>query len=70
VVLNGCYFEAQAKAIGQHIPYVIGMNQAIGDRAAIAFAVASTMPSVLDARLSLPTNWAVLQFDWKALPKT
>jgi len=39
VVLNGCYSDVQAKAIGQHIPYVIGMNQAIGDKAAIAFAV-------------------------------
>jgi hypothetical protein len=39
VVLNGCYSEVQAKAIAQHIPYVIGMNQAIGDKAAIAFAV-------------------------------
>jgi len=39
VVLNGCYSDVQAKAIAQHIPYVIGMNQAIGDKAAIAFAV-------------------------------
>jgi hypothetical protein len=39
VILNGCYSEVQAQAIAQHIPYVIGMNQAIGDRAAIAFAV-------------------------------
>ncbi|MBI4781752.1 MAG: TIR domain-containing protein [Oscillatoriophycideae cyanobacterium NC_groundwater_1537_Pr4_S-0.65um_50_18] len=39
VVLNGCYSEVQAKAIAQHIPFVIGMNQGIGDRAAIAFAV-------------------------------
>jgi formylglycine-generating enzyme required for sulfatase activity len=39
VVLNGCYSEVQAKVIAQHIPYVIGMNQAIGDKAAIAFAV-------------------------------
>jgi len=39
VVLNGCYSEAQAQAIAEHIPYVIGMNQAIGDKAAIAFAV-------------------------------
>ena len=39
VVLNGCYSEVQAKAIAQHIPYVIGMNQAIGDKAAIAFAI-------------------------------
>jgi AAA ATPase domain len=39
VVLNSCYSEVQAKAISQHIPYVIGMNQAIGDKAAIAFSV-------------------------------
>jgi CHAT domain len=39
VVLNGCYSEVQAKAITQFIPFVIGMSQSIGDRAAISFAV-------------------------------
>ncbi len=39
VVLNACYSETQAEAIRQKIQYVIGMNQAIGDRAAIEFAV-------------------------------
>ena len=39
VVLNGCYSEVQANAISQHINYVIGMSKAIGDRAAIEFAV-------------------------------
>jgi hypothetical protein len=39
VVLNACYSEVQAIAVAQHIPYVVGMNQAVGDRAAIAFAV-------------------------------
>lgn len=39
VVLNGCYSEAQADVISEHINYVIGMNKAIGDRAAIEFAV-------------------------------
>lgn len=38
VVLNACYSEEQAKAIHQHISCVIGMNQAIGDKAAIKFA--------------------------------
>ncbi|MBF2015562.1 MAG: CHAT domain-containing protein [Rivularia sp. T60_A2020_040] len=38
VVLNACYSEVQASAIAKHIPYVIGMNQAIGDKAAIKFA--------------------------------
>jgi hypothetical protein len=40
VVLNGCYSEVQASAISQQINYVIGMNKAIGDKAAIEFAVA------------------------------
>lgn len=39
VVLNACYSEVQATAIGQHIPYVVGMKRAIGDQAAIEFAV-------------------------------
>ena len=39
VVLNACYSSAQAEAIASHIPFVIGMNQAIGDEAAIAFSV-------------------------------
>jgi AAA-like domain/CHAT domain len=39
VVLNACYSEKQAEAISQHIPYVIGMNRAIGDEAARVFAV-------------------------------
>ncbi|MBD0264755.1 MAG: CHAT domain-containing protein [Tolypothrix sp. Co-bin9] len=39
VVMNACYSEIQAKAIAKYIPFVIGMNDAIGDKAAIAFAV-------------------------------
>ncbi|AFZ07219.1 adenylate/guanylate cyclase [Oscillatoria nigro-viridis PCC 7112] len=39
VILNACYSEVQAEAIARHIPYVIGMNQAVGDRAAREFAV-------------------------------
>ena len=39
VVLNACYSEVQAEAIHQHIDYVIGMKKAIGDKAAIKFAV-------------------------------
>lgn len=39
VILNACYSQIQAKAIAQHIPYVIGMDKAIGDKAAIVFAV-------------------------------
>ena len=39
IVLNACYSETQAEAIAQHIDYVIGMSQAIGDKAAIEFTV-------------------------------
>ncbi len=38
VVLNACYSEVQAEAIVKHIPYIVGMNKAIGDVAAIKFA--------------------------------
>lgn len=40
VVLNACYSEVQAKAIAKHVPYVVGMANAIDDQAAIAFATA------------------------------
>jgi len=40
VLLNACYSEVQAKAISEHIPFVIGMSDEIGDKAAIEFAVA------------------------------
>lgn len=39
IVLNACYSKIQAEAISQHIPYVIGMDREIGDKAAIIFSV-------------------------------
>jgi len=39
VILNACYSEVQAEAIARHIPYVIGMSEAISDQAAIEFSV-------------------------------
>jgi len=39
VLLNACYSETQASVIGKHIDYVIGMNTAISDDAAIAFSI-------------------------------
>lgn len=38
VLLNACYSAYQAEAIAQHINYVIGMDESIGDNAAIKFA--------------------------------
>lgn len=39
VLLNACYSEVQARTIAKYIPHVIGMNQAISDKAAIIFAI-------------------------------
>lgn len=39
VLLNACYSKEQATAIHQHIDCVVGMNKAIGDKAAIKFSV-------------------------------
>lgn len=39
VLLNACYSNRQAQAISQHVDYVIGMNQSIGDKAAISFSM-------------------------------
>jgi DNA-binding HxlR family transcriptional regulator len=38
VVLNACFSQVQAEAIAKYVPYVLGMNIAIGDLAAIEFA--------------------------------
>ena len=40
VVLNACYSEIQANEIQKYINCVIGMEESIGDKSAIAFAVA------------------------------
>lgn len=39
VLLNACYSETQARALIEHVDCVIGMSKAIGDEAAIAFAI-------------------------------
>lgn len=39
VILNACYSEVQAKAIAEHIQFVVGMPHTIGDSSAITFAV-------------------------------
>ncbi len=39
VVLNSCYSEVQANEIVKYIPYVIGINNTIADKDAIAFSM-------------------------------
>ena len=38
VILNACYSDVQAVAMHQHIDCVVGMDKAIGDKAAIQFS--------------------------------
>jgi len=38
VVLNACHSKSQADAIIEHVDCAVGMNKAIGDKAAIVFA--------------------------------
>ena len=38
IVLNACYSEAQVDAMSPFIDYIVGMNKAIGDKAAINFS--------------------------------
>lgn len=40
VVLNACYSTPQAQAIAKNVDCVVGMSKAIGDEAAISFAIA------------------------------
>ena len=39
VVFNSCYSESQAQVIVKYIPHVIGMKQAVKDKAANAFSI-------------------------------
>lgn len=39
VVLSGCYCQAQATAIVEQVPYVIGIDKCVDDRATIDFSV-------------------------------
>ncbi|MEV4518003.1 CHAT domain-containing protein [Dactylosporangium sp. NPDC049525] len=52
VVLNACYSAVQARAIGQHIDYIVGMRARVGDQAAIIFAAA--FYSALGFRRTVP----------------
>lgn len=40
VVLNACYSHLQAEALKPHVCYIIGMNTAVPDETAVAFATA------------------------------
>ena len=59
VVLNACYSEIQAQAIAQHIPYVLGMKKAIGDKAAIEFSKSFYQALGAGRRIDFAFDWGV-----------
>ncbi|MBW4572402.1 MAG: CHAT domain-containing protein [Tolypothrix carrinoi HA7290-LM1] len=69
VVLNACYSEIQAVAIAQHIPFVIGMNDAIGDKAAIAFAVGFYKALVANRSIEDAYQFGCVEIQLYSLPE-
>lgn len=69
VVLNACYSEIQAKVIAQHIPFVIGMNDAIGDKAAIAFAVGFYKALVANRSIEDAYQFGCVEIQLYSLPE-
>jgi len=69
VVLNACYSEVQAKAISEYIPFVIGMKKAIGDSAAIEFAVAFYDALGAGRTIDFSYKLACNAIQWAGLPE-
>jgi hypothetical protein len=72
VVLNACYSEVQARAIGSHIDHVIGMQQAIQDKSAITFAKGFYQALGYGQRIEESYNWScnAIQFSLGGSDKT
>jgi hypothetical protein len=59
VLFNACYSEEQAKAINEHIPYVIGMNNAVEDGAAIEFSTGFYRAIAEGQTIELAFEWGL-----------
>jgi hypothetical protein len=70
VVLNACYSQVQAEAISQHIPCVVGMGKAIGDRAAIEFAIAFYDAIASGRDYQFAFNYACNAIDLAGIPES
>jgi AAA-like domain/CHAT domain len=70
VFLNACYSEEQAKAIYQHINCVVGMNQAIGDRAAVKFAKAFYRAIATDKTYKEAFEFGCNLIDLQSIPES
>lgn len=70
VVLNACCSEVQSKAIHQYIDCVVGMNQAIGDRAAIQFATEFYKTLATGASFEFAYQFARNGLDLASIPES
>jgi polyhydroxyalkanoate synthesis regulator phasin len=69
VVMNACYSEVQAEAIAEYIPFVIGMNDAIGDKAAIAFAVGFYKALAANRSIEDAYNFGCVEIRLQGIPE-
>lgn len=70
VILNACFTQAQAQEIAKYVPYVIGMNGSISDKAAIAFA-RSFYDAIGNGReISFAFRFAKNSLDLEELPES
>jgi AAA-like domain len=60
VVLNGCYVEAQAQAIVQHIPYVIGVPTVLGSPLAFALGFYDALGAGRDVEFAFRSGCAAI----------
>lgn len=67
VLLNACYSKKQAQAIAKHIDCVIGMSKAIGDEAAINFAVAFYQALGFGRNVQTAFDLGCVQIDMQSL---
>lgn len=70
VFLNACYSAAQAEAIHQHIDCVLGMNSAIGDKAAIHFARGFYQALGAGKPYDEAFEWGCNAIDLKGIPES
>ncbi len=69
VLLNACYSVTQAEAIAQHIPFVIGMNDSVGDDTAIAFSTGFYKALGAGKPVDNAFNWACAEIGLEGIPE-
>lgn len=63
VLFNACYSEEQAKAINEYVPFVIGMNNAVEDGAAIEFTTGFYRALSEGQSIELAFEWGVAKVE-------